>query len=151
MRYSKGYIVKDNETLPEGGPWDGHLVPFLYATNGRPFLKQLRTKSGIWFRDARVATNLARPLTGWPTPEGLTDLFRQNIPAADAALSQENPGYLNLRYYQFEAIAAIEQAITGNKREILVAMDNSWKSDHYSGRYARSERITGSFIQVCRT
>ncbi len=122
MRYSKGYVVKDDETLPEGGPWGGHVVPFLYSTNGRPFLKQLRTKSGIWFRDARVATNLARPLTGWPTPEGLTDLFRQNIPAANAALSQESPSYLNLRYYQFEAIAAIEQAITGNKREILVAM-----------------------------
>lgn len=97
MRYSKGYVVKDMEILPEGGPWDGHAIPFLFSTNGRPFLKQLRTKSGIWFRDTRAATNLARPMAGWPTPEGLVDLFRQNIPAADAALAKEDPNYLNLR------------------------------------------------------
>jgi hypothetical protein len=28
-------------------------VPFLFATNGRPYLKQVETQSGIWFRDAR--------------------------------------------------------------------------------------------------
>lgn len=122
MRYSKGYAVKDTEKLPEGSPWDGHVIPFLFSVNGRPFLKQIRTKSGIWFRDARVATNLARPLTGWPTPAGLEDLFRQNIPAADAALAKEDPNYLNLRYYQLEAVTAVEEAIAQGKRESLVAM-----------------------------
>lgn len=122
MRYSKSYAVKDAEILPEGGPWDGHIIPFLFSTNGRPFLKQVRTKSGIWFRDARVATNLPRPLVGWPTPAGLEDLFRQNIPAADAALTKEAPNYLNLRYYQLEAVTAVEKAIAQGQRQALVAM-----------------------------
>ena len=121
-RYSKAYIVKGMEILPEGGPWDGHIIPFLYSTNGRSFLKQLRTKSGIWFRDARMSTNLARALTGWPTPEGLVDLFRQDIPAADNALADEAPNYLNLRDYQLDAITAVEKAIAEGKRGILVAM-----------------------------
>ena len=30
-----------------------YYVPFLYATNGRPYLKQLETKSGIWELDVR--------------------------------------------------------------------------------------------------
>lgn len=121
-RYSKGYAVKDTEILPEGGSWDGHVIPFLFSTNGRPFLKQIRTKSGIWFRDARVATNLARPMVGWPTPAGLEDLFRQNIPAANAVLAKEAPNYLNLRYYQLEAVTAVEKAIAQGQREALVAM-----------------------------
>jgi type I restriction enzyme R subunit len=122
MRYSKGYVAKDMDAPPKGGPWDGHVIPFLYSTNGRPFLKQLRTKSGIWFRDARVPTNLARPMTGWPTPAGLVDLLCQDIPAADTALADEAPNYLTLRDYQLEAVTAVEKAIAEGKREILVAM-----------------------------
>ena len=29
--------------------WEDYQVPFLFASNGRAFLEQLRTKSGIWF------------------------------------------------------------------------------------------------------
>jgi hypothetical protein len=50
------------------------------VTNGRPFLKQVETQSGIWFCDARDPTNLRRALTDWPTPEGLKaqlDIDRQ--------------------------------------------------------------------------
>ena len=53
-RYSRGYEIKGDEVLP-GGPWgespNEYRVPFVFATNGRDFLPQLETKSGIWFCD----------------------------------------------------------------------------------------------------
>ena len=66
-----------------------HRVPFLFATNGRPYLRQLRTKSGIWFLDARRRENHPVPLEGWYTPEGLVDLLRQNVDEAYAKLIRE--------------------------------------------------------------
>lgn len=54
-----------------GGPWDKHKVPFVFAANGRSYLRQIETESGIWFRDTRRAANLRRALVSWPTPEGL--------------------------------------------------------------------------------
>lgn len=122
QRYSKGYAIKGEERLPDGGPWDEHVIPFLLSSNGRPFLKQVRTKSGIWFRDARVSTNISRPLTAWPTPQGLSELLGQDIPDADATLAKDATDYLDLRYYQHEAIRAIEDAIAKGERNILTAM-----------------------------
>jgi hypothetical protein len=46
-----GFFFRDSEAA--GGPWDVFLVPFLFSTNGRPYLKQIETESGIWFRDAQ--------------------------------------------------------------------------------------------------
>jgi type I restriction enzyme R subunit len=74
-RYSRGYLVRGEEEL-QGGPWGEYQVPFLFATNGRPFLRQLATKSGIWFLDARRPQNHARPLEGWYTPERRRTGFR---------------------------------------------------------------------------
>jgi type I restriction enzyme R subunit len=122
QRYSKSYLVKGEEQLPNGAPWGGHAIPFLLSSNGRPFLKQLRTKSGIWFRDARVPTNLSRPLTAWPTPQGLLELLGQDIPAADECLGRDSSDYLDLRYYQHESIRAIEKGIANGQRNILTAM-----------------------------
>jgi len=122
QRYSKGYVIRADETIPEGAPWDGHFIPFLLSANGRPFLKQHQTLSGIWFRDARITTNLARPLTAWPTPDGLQELLAQDIPSADRELQQDSSDYLDLRHYQHDAIKAIEGAIAKGQRKILTAM-----------------------------
>nr|WP_287411912.1 type I restriction-modification system endonuclease [Pseudodesulfovibrio sp.] len=122
QRYSKGYVIQSDEKLPEGSPWDDHVIPFLLSSNGRPFLKQLRTKSGVWFRDVRVPTEIARPLTTWPTPEGLVGLLRQDIPAANDTLKKTPSDYLDLRYYQYDAIHAIENEIANGKRDIMTAM-----------------------------
>ncbi|XXZ14992.1 type I restriction-modification system endonuclease [Sorangium sp. So ce315] len=122
VRYSRGLTLEGDARFA-GGPWDkGHKVPFLFATNGRAYLKQIETKSGIWFRDVRRSTNLARPLEGWYTPEGLVALFRQDIDAAHAKLENEPTGYLDLRDYQIRAIRAVETAIEGGQRACLVAM-----------------------------
>jgi type I restriction enzyme R subunit len=120
-RYSVGYVVQGDEVLPEGSPWGEHQVPFLFATNGRPFLRQLKTKSGIWFRDARRAQNHPVALEGWYTPEGLLDLLRQDVDDAYARLKVEPMPYID-REYQRNAILAVEKGLEEEKRELLVAM-----------------------------
>lgn len=122
-RYSREYMIRGSESLPSVAPWGSEFkVPFAFSTNGRPYLKQVATKSGIWFRDLRQSTNLARPLEGWYSPEGLQALLGQDIPAATQELHDDAPDYLDLRYYQLDAIRAIEAAIAVHQRNILVAM-----------------------------
>ena len=43
------------------GRWGDYQVPFTFAANGKPYLEQLRTKSGIWFLDLRKKTNMPEP------------------------------------------------------------------------------------------
>ena len=114
---------RDRSGSPIGGPWSGRLVPFLFATNGRPWLKQLAEASGVWFRDARKEGNAARPLEGWYSPEGLWELFKME--RAEAERKLDDFGFeldFPLRYYQKEAILAAERAIRGGKRTVLLAM-----------------------------
>ena len=120
-RYSAGYVIKGDEALAPGAPWGVHRVPFLFATNGRPFLKQLKTKSGIWFLDARRKENHPVALEDWYTPEGLVDLLKQDVDAAHAKLKVEPMPYID-REYQRRAILAVEKAIEDGQREMLVAM-----------------------------
>lgn len=121
-RYSAGYLTKGDEALAPGSPFDGHRVPFLFATNGRPYLKQIETKSGIWFRDARQPTNRGRALHAWYSPDGLQKLLAQDIPAADVALRDAPVDLPWLRPYQRDAVEAVEQAIADGCTEALVAM-----------------------------
>lgn len=120
-RYSRGF--KPLETFDKnGGPWDKYQVPFMFATNSRPYLKQLETKSGIWFLDGRKHTNHSRALDGWYTPEGLEALLKQDLDLADKLLKDEPPDPLGLRYYQNQAITEVEAGIAEGKRQLLVAM-----------------------------
>lgn len=120
-RYSKAYIIRDNETLPDKS-WGDYKIPFLFATNGRPFLRQLETKSGIWFQDIRKAQNRSRPLNGWYSPEGLIDLLKQDLDLATNSLTSAQLEYLPLRDYQCIAIKKVEEALAHNERKILIAM-----------------------------
>lgn len=120
-RYSRGYTISSDELSP-GGPWKDYKVPFLFATNGRPYLKQIRTKSGIWFLDGRLPTNLARPLETWYTPTGLSDLLKQDLADAEEKLQQEPPDYLPLHDFQKDAIRAVEKGLADGRRELLLAM-----------------------------
>src|SRR5215510_3306266 len=120
-RYSHGYTVGAEQQSP-GGPWGMYNVPFLFATNGRPFLRQVAEKSGIWFGDARQDTNHPRALEAWYTPEGLSQLLQQDSAAAGARLAAEPTDYLPLRDYQAQAVRTIERHIAAGRRELLVAM-----------------------------
>lgn len=108
--------------------WGVYSVPFLFATNGRKYLKQLETKSGIWFLDARKSTNISKALQGWVSPEGLIELLNMDIDKANKEL--KTTGYellidkdgLNLREYQIKAIKATEQAVIDGKQTVLLSM-----------------------------
>ncbi|WP_145691114.1 type I restriction-modification system endonuclease [Azospirillum brasilense] len=121
-RYSRGFkFVPGADAI--GGPWGEYRVPFVFSANGRPFLKQLRTESGIWFRDARKDTNLRRPLVDWPTPEGLKAELELDRQAAQEALKDQPFEFgFPLRPYQRRAIEAVEAGLAADKREMLVAM-----------------------------
>ena len=122
-RYSKGYQIKENETFVDGSPWGKYKVPFVFATNGREYLEQLHTLSGIWFCDVRNPNNLRRPLQGWKSPEGLVKLLQQDNEQAHEKLEQEDFNYnIELRDYQKKAIKKVESALADNQRQLLLAM-----------------------------
>lgn len=107
--------------LPAGSPTH-YVIPFVYATNGRAYHRQVLTRSGVWFRDVRRVSNSAKALPGWHTPEGLHALLEQDQDKAEQQLQQEPFGYMNLRDYQVRAVKAVETAIAAGRREALVAM-----------------------------
>lgn len=119
QRYSKGFDWAQNTET-----WDdGYTVPFVFATNGRPYLKQVETESGIWFRDARLASNLRRPLMGWFTPDELVSQLEVEKEKAQKALENRHFDFgFDLRPYQRAAIQAVEKTLSSEQREMLVAM-----------------------------
>jgi len=121
-RYSRTFNRPDDVPSP-GGPWNGHRLPFVFSTNGRPYLRQLATRSGIWFCDLRRPDNLAHALDGWYTPEGLTTLLKRDEDRAHDVLANEPFAYgFSLRHYQQAAIRAVEAGIADGRREMLIAM-----------------------------
>jgi type I restriction enzyme, R subunit len=120
-RYSRGFPERD--AAAAGGPWGTYRVPFLFATNGRPYLHQIETASGVWFLDARRQQNHPRALTEWYTPAGLTALLKQDVDQAEEALRAERPEDLGYLYpFQAEAVRRVETALENGQRKILVAM-----------------------------
>lgn len=121
-RYSKGLTLGDGADAI-GGPWDEYKAPFVFAANGRPYLKQLETESGIWFRDVRKATNHRRATSDWPTAEGLLERLEVDRDAAHEQLKAQPLDFgFPLRPYQRAAILAVEDALQDDCREMLVAM-----------------------------
>lgn len=120
-RYAKDFQIK--EVIQSLGTWGNFQVPFVLATNGRAYLKQIETESGIWFRDVRKPTNLRRALSSWPSPQGLEDQLEMDHETAHLNLQEQpfNFGF-ELRPYQRQAIEAVEQALAMGRREMLVAM-----------------------------
>jgi type I restriction enzyme R subunit len=124
-RYSRTFKPSSEVTLPaeNWGNDSTYRIPFAFSSNGRPFLRQLATKSGIWFCDLRRADNLGHPLDGWYTPEGLKELIKRDEDKAHEQLAQTPFNYgFPLRYYQQDAILATEKAIEAGQREMLLAM-----------------------------
>ncbi len=121
-RYSRGFRVT-NDMKSHENLWGEYIIPFVFSTNGRPYLRQLETKSGVWFCDVRNEKNLRRPLESWYTPDGLKQLCQQDIEAANKKLEYEDFNYsFQLRPYQKKAILAVEDAVKRDKRECLLAM-----------------------------
>ena len=124
--YSRNIRKKDAQY--QIGTWGEYKVPFTFATNGRPYLKQYDTKSGIWFLDLRLPYNAPKALHGWISPTGIMELLEKDIAAGNQSLRDmpydflRDKDGLNLREYQLKAIRAAEQAILDGQQNILLAM-----------------------------
>ncbi|MGK4061588.1 type I restriction-modification system endonuclease [Lactobacillus johnsonii] len=115
--FRSDYLLVDNDM-------GEYKVPFIYTANGRPYLKQYKEKSGIWFWDARNPKESAYALEEFHHPEDLAlKLTSQNPEIADKDLVDDRdfPRFAD-RDYQVEAIKSIEEAIKDGKKRILLAM-----------------------------
>jgi type I restriction enzyme R subunit len=132
LQQSKIYaekVILGNEAVLLG-KWGDYKVPFLFSTNGRPYLEQIKTKSGVWFLDIRNPYNRSRALQGWYSPEGLVKLFEKNLKESEKKLKEEpvdfleSPAGLGLRKYQIDAIKAVENKLIAypQDRRSLIAM-----------------------------
>ena len=136
-------------------------VPFIFATNGRKYLKQIETKSGIWFLDLRDESNAPYTLKGWISPGGIMEILEQNKKEAATTLSnmpydflQDSDG-LNLRNYQIKAIEAVENALADGKKTALLSMaTGTGKTRTILGmiyRFLKSKRFKRILFLVDRT
>ena len=144
LRQSKVYaekIAKLGE-IQLVGNWDSYNVPFIFSTNGRNYLKQIETKSGIWFQDIRQPTNHPRALKGWYSPESLKELYHRDIASANKKLEESDYDYLKsknglgLRDYQIEAIKAVENKIIhspDDRKALLVMATGTGKTRTING------------------
>ena len=103
-------------------------MPFLFAANGRPYIRQYEEKSGIWFQDVRKASNAPQALHGWMSPAGLEELLERDIAQGNRRLEAMSADFLadknglNLREYQLRAVEAAERAVKNGAQTVLLAM-----------------------------
>ena len=131
-RYARDFNFSEGITQPlpiSGESWqktdadNPFKIPFVFATNGRPFLRQLETASGIWFCDVRRPQNLRKPLESWYTPTGLLKRFNTCFNTAEQSLQQLDFSFdFPLRPYQKLAIQKVEEAIVAGRDTALLAM-----------------------------
>lgn len=103
-------------TFPAGpsslGLFGDYRIPFVYSTNGRI----------IWFQDLRDSSNLSREVGAFHSPQALMDMLEKNAEPTRGWLLENEIDKSQLWPFQVEAIEAIEKAILGGKRNLLVAM-----------------------------
>lgn len=131
MIEAKNYAVgvKEEHESYVISKWNNYKVPFLFATNGRKYIKEIEDKSGVHFLDCRNARNNNRVLQGWYSPEKLEAMLEENIEEANKNLDElsfeflKSENSIGLRDYQVEAIKAVEKVITeGKEKSALVTM-----------------------------
>lgn len=155
LHQSKIYaeLIEKKSEIKLLGTWNSFKVPFLFSTNGRNYLEQIKTKSGIWFLDIRNPRNKSEALRGWFSPQGIVDLYTRDIDKANTRLEEsdydylQHPSGLGLRYYQIEAVKAVEDKIINkpeDKRALLVMATGTGKTRTTIGlayRLIKSDRF----------
>lgn len=154
-------LIKEEHNKHVITTWGNYKVPFVFATNGRKYLKQIETKSGIWFLDLRLGSNAPKALQNWPSPQGLLEWLEKDIATANAKLQNtpfdmlRDPDGLNLREYQIQAIEAAEKAIIDGKQTVLLSMaTGTGKTRTILGmiyRFIKSDRFKRVLFLVDRT
>ncbi len=154
-------MIKANHSQYVINDWNGYKVPFVFATNGRKYLKQIEQKSGIWFLDLRDGANTPKAMQGWISPDGFMEMLDKDIATANQALQNtpydllRDPDGLNLREYQIRAIEAAENAIIKGKKTALLSMaTGTGKTRTILGmiyRFIKSNRFRRILFLVDRT
>ena len=154
-------LIREEDRQYQIDTWGKYKVPFTFATNGRPYLKQCEIKSGIWFLDLRKSYNAPRALKGWMSPEGIKELLTQDTESKNKNLKQmpfdflTDKDGLNLRPYQLNAIKAAENAVIGGKQSVLLAMaTGTGKTRTVLGmiyRFLKTDRFRRILFLVDRT
>jgi type I restriction enzyme, R subunit len=98
-------------------------IPFCFSANGRDYRATLKSKSGIWYRDVRHSSNLPKALPEWHRPEELLAMLESNKQKQNEWFTDHpDMSELGLRYYQEDAVKAVEQAIIAGQQDMLLAM-----------------------------
>ncbi|MBN1424103.1 DEAD/DEAH box helicase family protein [Candidatus Fermentibacteria bacterium] len=92
--------------------FEGIRCPFLYSTSG----------DEIWFHDVRHPMNRARRIAEFHTPNALREMASREFEGSLAELSSLPIDTQRLWPHQQAANAAMEAAIAGRKRAMLLAM-----------------------------
>ncbi|MCD8432350.1 type I restriction-modification system endonuclease [Tenacibaculum finnmarkense genomovar ulcerans] len=161
-KYSQLVTNNNNTTFVKHANSSNYKVPFIFATNGRPYLAQFKTASGIWFWDARNQKNRAKPLPNWFSPRDLIEKLNydenkgvENLQKTGYDLLSD-PNGLGLRAYQIEAIKAVEHKIltnTDDKRALLAMATGTGKTRTMIGmcyRLIKSKRFRRILFLVDR-
>ncbi|MEK7256422.1 MAG: type I restriction-modification system endonuclease [Bacteroidota bacterium] len=164
MSQAKRYAIDFDERFGGKllGKWRHYKAPFLFATNGSGYHYMMENRSGTWFLDCRVATNHPKPLHNWFSPQDLKRLFAKDLQQAQQKLENDpldylkNPNGLNFRYYQFEALEAIENTVADpeNDRALLAMATGTGKTRTILGiiyRLIKAERFNRVLFLVDRT
>jgi len=110
LEQAKRYSKSVDKTIDE---WRDYKVPFLYSTNGEL----------IFYLDVRKKGNISYQISDFHSPQALLDKFnRDTIKAEQWFLNNPVDSIKRLRYYQVEAIEAIEKALIDGKKKMLLAM-----------------------------
>ena len=155
-KYSQLVTNNHDITFPKHANSSAYKVPFMFSSNGRPYLEQFKTASGIWFWDGRNQKNIARPLPTWFSPRNLIE--KLNFDENEGKEKLEKTGYdllsdpsgLSLREYQIEAIKAVEHKIltnTEDRRALLAMATGTGKTRTMVGMCYRLIK-SGSFKRI---
>lgn len=164
MKQAKRYSM-DADPVYGGtflGKWNNYRVPFMFTTNSTGYHYMMENRSGTWFLDGRKATNHPRPLRNWFSPLDLQGLYKKDIAEALASLRDDpyeylkDPKGLNFRYYQVEAVKAVEHVVSmpDAERALLAMATGTGKTRTILGicyKLLKSKRFNRILFLVDRT
>lgn len=130
MVEAKNYAigVKEEHETYVVSKWNEYKVPFLFTANGRKYIKEIEDKSGVHFFDCRNKRNNTKVLQGWYSPEKLEAMLEEDVHEANKSLDElsfeflQSENSIGLRYYQVDAIKAVEKAIIEGEKTALITM-----------------------------
>lgn len=124
--YAKG--IKEEHLEYAVSQWENYKVPFLFSSNGRKYIEEIKEKSGVHFLDCRKPTNNPKVLQNWYSPQNLLELLQSDLEKSNEELDNlsfdflQDPQGVGLRYYQVEAIKSVEKAIKEGRESALITM-----------------------------